>query len=196
MKQSEYYRFVSQRTVNETKKEEYKKDIKDMSGYRKGKNMRVFLRISLLLASIVILSFSKTIYGQSEDKSERSNSVVYFYRYKQFIGYTVEPSVYYNEVQLARMDNGRYFKVVLNPGKYTFRSNDKQSGIEMELKSGEEYYIRVEIVQGLWSQKGRLVLMAKEQGAYEIKKLKPLSKSKIRDDKKVVIDEQQMNQPQ
>lgn len=36
--------------------------------------------------------------------------------------------------------------------------------------------------------------MAPEQGAYEIKKLKPLSTSKIKDRKRVVIDEPQQQQ--
>lgn len=154
--------------------------------------MRLSICIGILLLAIVApVNFSKTVAGQSADKSGSSNinAVVYFYRYKQFIGYMVEPSVYCNEVQLARMDNGRFFKVILSPGTYTFRSNDKQSGIEMELKGGEEYYIRVEIVNGLLKQRGRLVLMAKEQGAYEIKKLKALSASKIKDRTRVVVDE-------
>lgn len=154
--------------------------------------MRLSICIAvLLLAFVAPVNFSETVAGQSEDQSRTSdtNALIYVYRYKQFIGYMVEPSVYCNEAQLARMDNGRYFKVILSPGTYTFRSNDKQSGIEMELKGGEEYYIRVEIVEGLFKQRGRLVLMAKEQGAYEIKKLKPLSASKIKDRKRVVVDE-------
>jgi hypothetical protein len=151
----------------------------------------------LLLAIVAPVNFSKRVAGQSADKSGASNTnaVVYVYRYKQYIGYMVEPSVYCNEVQLARMDNGRYFKVILSPGTHTFRSNDKQSGIEMELKAGEEYYIRVEIINGLLKQRGRLVLMAKEQGAYEIKKLKALSASKIKDRNRVVVDDQQGKQP-
>ena len=92
---------------------------------------RVYGKIWLsVCVAVLLLSISQVVTGQSENKTEKSNSsaVVYIYRYKQFISYMVEPSVYCNEVQLARMDNGRYFKVVLSPGKYTFRSNDKQSG--------------------------------------------------------------------
>lgn len=159
-----------------------------MNQYRKYKKLPLFY--TLLIAIVAMIGFSKPIYAQSGDKQETSSAKaeVYIYRYKQFIGYMVEPSVYCNEVQLARMDNGRYFKVTLEPGTYTFRSNDKQSGIEMELKSGEQYYIRVEIASGMLKQSGRLVLMAKEQGAYEIKKLKPLGADKIKDPKRVSAD--------
>jgi hypothetical protein len=118
-----------------------------------------------------------------------SKATLYIYRYKQMLGSGLEPSVYCNETQLARMDNGRYFKVMLDPGKYELRSNDKQSGIEMELKGGEQYYVRVDIAPGFWKAHGRLVLMQKEQGAYEIKKLKPLGADKIKDHQLVVAEE-------
>ena len=88
------------------------------------------------------------------------------------------------------MGNGRYFGVKLDPGKRTFRSNDKQAGIELDVKSGEEYYVRVEIAAGFWKGHGRLVLVQKEQGAYEIKKLKPIDADKIKDNKRVIADEQ------
>ncbi len=155
---------------------------------KENKKVSLSVCLTLLLAVLCSLNLSKPVLAQSMVST--SNAIVYVYRYKQFVGYTVEPSVYCNDEQLARMDNGRYFKVVLSPGTYTFRSNDKQSGLEMELKSGEEYYLRVEIVQGLMKQYGRLVLMTKEQGSYEIKKLKPLGASKIKDRKRVIVDEQ------
>jgi hypothetical protein len=46
---------------------------------------------------------------------------VFFYRYKQLTGFGVSPSVYCDEVQLARMENGRYFVVTLAPGKHVFQ---------------------------------------------------------------------------
>jgi hypothetical protein len=169
-----------------------------MKDSRKHGRIRLFRDMTFLLVIMTLIGFEQSIYAQSNDKSGTSSAdaVVYVYRYKQFVGYTVEPSVYCNEVQLARMDNGRYFKVALAPGTYVFRSNDKQSGIEMELKAGEQYYMRVEIVQGLWKQYGRLVLMAKEQGSYEIKKLKPLGAGKIKDRQRVVVDERQQQKQQ
>lgn len=118
-----------------------------------------------------------------------TQSTVYVYRYKQFAGSALEPSVYCDDSELAKMDNGRYFIAKLAPGKHTFRSNDKQAGIEIDLKAGEEYYIRVEIAAGFMKGHGRLVMMQKEQGAYEIKKLKPLDADKIKDKTKVVTEE-------
>ena len=80
--------------------------------------------------------------------AKASKATVYVYRYKQFVGAALEPSVYCDDAQLARMSNGRYFTVKVDPGKHTFHSNDKQSGIELDAKAGQEYFIRLEIATG------------------------------------------------
>lgn len=143
-----------------------------------------------VLISLVISISACAQSGVSSQSTEKDpESRVYFYRYKQFIGYQVKPSVYCDEIQLARMDNGRFFVARLVPGKHTFRSNDKQSGIEMDVKGGQTYYIRVEIIDGFLKQYGRLVLMAGEQGAYEVKKLKPSGPENIKDRSTVLVEE-------
>lgn len=114
-------------------------------------------------------------------------ATVYVYRYKKYVGSALEPSVYCDEVQLARMDNGRFFVMHLSPGKHTFRSTDRQTGIEINVEAGREYYIRVDISPGFFKGQGALTLMQNEQGAYEIKKLKPLAASKIKDRTMVVV---------
>ena len=120
-----------------------------------------------------------------------SKATVHIYRYKQFVGGALEPSVYCDEIQLARMDNGRYFAAMVDSGKHTFRSNDTQSGIELDTKAGQEYFIRVEIATGFAKGHGRLVLMSPEQGSYELKskKLKPLDASKVMDKARVSLEE-------
>jgi hypothetical protein len=110
-----------------------------------------------------------------------SKATIYVYRYKQFVGKALSPSVYCDETQLARMENGRYFTVKLDPGKHSFRSNDEQSGLDLEVKAGEEYFIRVEIATGFMKGHGRLILVPREQGGYELNsdKLKALDADKI-----------------
>src|SRR3982751_5842973 len=63
---------------------------------------------------------------------------VHFYRYKQFMGEALEPAVYCDDKVIAKMDNGAYFRGLFEPGKHVFQSNDKQSGIELELKPSDE----------------------------------------------------------
>src|SRR6266700_483664 len=120
----------------------------------------------------------------------KDKAIVYFYRYKQFSGSALAPSVYCDEAQLARMDNGRYFTVAVDPGKHTFRSNDKQSGAEIDLKAGQEYFLRVEIAAGFMKGHGRLVAVVPEQARYELKAkgVKPLDAEMVADKARVSIE--------
>ena len=119
-------------------------------------------------------------------QEKESQATVYIYRYKQFVGSALSPSVYCDENEMARMDNGKFFVVKLAPGKHVFRSNDKQAGIESDLKAGQDYYIRVELATGFMKGHGRLVSVGSDQGSYEIKNLKPLSAEKIKDGAHVI----------
>ena len=120
---------------------------------------------------------------------EPANSTIYFYRIKQFAGSALEPSVYCDDKELARMDNGRYFGVTLTPGKHICSMGDKQTGFEVDVKSGEEYYARITIDTGFWKGRGRLTLMQKEQGAFELKKVKLLGADKVKDRSFVTVFE-------
>jgi hypothetical protein len=146
-------------------------------------------RIASIL--LVLLALSISAYSQTERENvaptpgtavrQTDKATVHFYRYKQYMGSALEPAIYCDDKVIAKMDNGTYFLAVLEPGKHILQSNDKQSGIELDMKPGEEYFVRVEIATGFWKGHGRLVMVPKEQGSFEIKKLKPLQKKKIVD---------------
>src|SRR5689334_16492483 len=110
----------------------------------------------ILLAGITFAG----LYGWAQEQAARApqTSTVFVYRYKQFVGSALEPSVYCDDAQLARMDNGRYFSVKLEPGKHVFHSNDRQSGVELNVEPGQQYFIRVEMAAGFMKGRGRLVL--------------------------------------
>ncbi len=129
--------------------------------------------------------------------AKASKATVYVYRYKQFVGSALSPSVWCDETELARMENGRYFTVTLDPGKHTFHSNDPQSGVALDLKAGQPYFIRVEIATGLMKGHGRLTLVSAEQGTYELKssKLKPLDQGKVVDKARVSVEEAVLQTP-
>ena len=154
--------------------------------------MRVTRVLLFILALIPVC-----IQAQEPLTPKQQTSVVYVYRYKQFVGSALAPSVYCDEVQLARMDNGRYFAVNIDPGQHTFRSNDKQSGIQLDVKPGQEYFIRLEIAAGFMKGHGRLILTAAEQGRYELQsnQLKPLDASKVADSSRVSVNEAKFDRP-
>src|SRR5258707_10815766 len=145
--------------------------------------MRTIRILGLLIfcfTGLAAIAQEPTADSQKTTDAKPSKATVYVYRYKQFVGGALAPSVYCDETELARMENGRYFTVTLDPGKHNFRSNDKQSGIELDAKAGQEYFIRVEIATGMMKGHGRLILVAPEQGGYELKsKLKPRDTTKV-----------------
>jgi len=156
--------------------------------------MRTFKLLALLTFSLTTLAAiaqeTNAVLAKTAD-GKPSKAVIYVYRYKQFVGGALAPSVYCDETELARMENGRYFTVKVDPGKHTFRSNDKQSGTELDFKAGQEYFLRVEIATGLMKGHGRVVLMSPEQGGYELKssKLKPLDSNKVANATLVSVNE-------
>jgi hypothetical protein len=150
--------------------------------------LKILLSITLL--SLFAVAQESTGTAQATDTSD-TKATVYVYRYKQFAGSALTPSVYCDEAQLAKMENGRYFTVRLEPGKHVFHSNDKQSGIELDAKAGQQYFIRLEIAAGMMKGHGRLILTPTEQGGYEMQssKLKPLDADKVVDATRVSTEE-------
>jgi len=166
----------------------------DFTDKIQGDQMRALRTLGLLilcLTSLAAIAQEPTGDLQKTDDAKPSKATVYIYRYKQFAGSALAPSVFCDEAELARAENGRYFTVRLDPGKHSFRSNDKQSGTELDMKAGQEYFLRVEIATGMWKGHGRLVLMSPEQGGYEINssKLKPLDSNKVINATLVSVDE-------
>jgi hypothetical protein len=116
-----------------------------------------------------------------------ANTTVYFYRCKQFVGSALAPSVFCDDSQLARMENGRFFVAHVTAGKHSFHSNDAQAGVELDVRAGEKCFIRVVIATGMMKGHGRLLLTPSEQASYELKskQLKPLDADKITDKDRV-----------
>jgi len=157
----------------------------------KGERMRA-LKIVLSITFLTLFAIAQEPAGPTPaaDKSD-TKATVYVYRYKQFVGSALAPSVYCDEAQLAKMENGRYFILRTDPGTHVLYSNDKQSGVQLDLKAGQQYFIRVEIAAGFAKGHGRLILVAPEQGTYELQssKLKPLDANKVVDTTRVSVEE-------
>jgi hypothetical protein len=149
--------------------------------------------IITLLVSLAVLSAD--VYSQTETETKKTETTVtaaetttqdskvtvFFYRYNQFVGWALQPPIFCDDFRVAKIENGRFFTVRIDPGKHTFHSDEKQSGMEIDLKTGEVYYIRVDLASGIWYGHGRLQLVQKEQGGYEVKKLKPMDAKKVKD---------------
>jgi Carboxypeptidase regulatory-like domain/Protein of unknown function (DUF2846) len=130
---------------------------------------------------------TETTTSSTQEFPAPGKAFIYVYRHKRVEGFALNPGVYLDDKQIAAMDNGRYFAMAIEPGLHTLRSNDKNSGVEMEFKPNETYYARIEIKTGFWKGHGMMVLVLKEQGAYEIKALKPLNLDMVKNHELVII---------
>lgn len=155
-----------------------------------------------VIAALAILSISAVLTAQETPKpaeaapaaqeaaapAEDGKAYVYVYRYKSMVGKGVRPSIYCDDKDIVRLQSGRYVALALTAGKHVLRSNDKQSQIELELKPGQKYYIRIEIAAGFWKGHGRLTMVLPEQGAGEMKQMKPVDAGMIKDKEFIAPD--------
>jgi hypothetical protein len=100
-------------------------------------------------------------------------AILYVYRFRRYDGAALRPYVYVDQKEMARMENGQFFAVILDPGKHSVRFRDKASRVDLDMKAGADYYIRVDLRTGFWKGHSRLNLVFPEQGAYEVKQTGP-----------------------
>jgi hypothetical protein len=109
-----------------------------------------------------------------------SDAIVYIYRPSKMVGKALEPSVFVDDIELARMDNGRYFALRLKPGKHIIHMTSDKKGYAIDMGPGQTYYFRVGIEMGMWKGQGKLTLDDAPRAIEEIKKIKFIGKDKIK----------------
>jgi uncharacterized protein DUF2846 len=108
------------------------------------------------------------------------DATVYIYRPKKIAGSGLEPSVFVDETELARMDNGRYFAIKVKPGKHIIRMTDDKKGYALDMGPGQTYFFRVGIEAGMWKGHGKITLDDSDRAKAEIKKIQFIGKDKIK----------------
>ncbi len=116
-------------------------------------------------------------------------ALLHVYRHHRYEGSALAPSIYIDELQVARVGSGRRFTAKLSPGSHTIRSDDKSSAISIDAKPGQEYYIRIDEKTGFWKGHGQLTMLMPEQGKAEYQLQKPIEPDR-RIAKEVLVDEQ------
>lgn len=115
------------------------------------------------------------------DASSSDSAHVRVYRPKLLPGSGFNPSIFVDDKEVFRLVNARRCSVRISPGPHTISSDDKSSRIQVDAKAGQEFYISVqELPGGFLKGRGKLTLVATEQGKPEYQLEKPLD-----DDKKV-----------
>jgi hypothetical protein len=107
-------------------------------------------------------------------------ATVYIYRPKSFVGMALQPTVMLDGQDLLDARNGTVWKGMFKPGRYNFQMDDKKSGAELDLKAGESYFMRVDIVAGVWKGGGRMTQVTADQGMKDTAKLNPLPAGEVK----------------
>ena len=124
--------------------------------------------------STLVAVIPENVVRSSED------ATVFIYRPKKWVGRGLEPSVFVDKTELARMDNGRFFALKLKPGKHIVHMTDDDKGYAIEMGPGETYFFRIGLEAGVWKGQGNITLDDRERALKEIKKLKFIGKDKIK----------------
>ena len=109
-----------------------------------------------------------------------ADATVFIYRPSKMMGKALEPSVFVDDMELARMDNGRYFALKLKPGKHIVHMTDDKKGYAIDMGPGQTYFFRIGVEMGMWKGHGKITLDDAERAIAEIKKLKFIGKDKIK----------------
>lgn len=150
--------------------------------------------VGLLTLLLTVITFLQPVESQvNQQDSESSKVTVHVYKtpHQRTLG-RVAPPVYCDEQLLAKLDGGRYFIVKLDPGTHSFRSkNKKDGGVEIELKPGQEYFLRMETRSGVQVNAPRISVVPNEEGRYDVKQMKYVNDGDIKDRSKVITPSKQ-----
>jgi hypothetical protein len=115
-------------------------------------------------------------------------AVVIIYRPGKLVGKALEPSVFSDGVEVARMDNGRYFILLLEPGEHRIHMTQDNKRVDLKLGAGEVAFVRIRVVMGMMKGRGEPSLADEADAVKDLKKMEPLGADKIKNTTLVVAD--------
>ena len=77
------------------------------------------------------------------------------------------------------MQGGKYVKMNVAAGRHTFTSNNSKTGVDIDVKPGGDYFIRVAGTTGPFSENGLLELADPVQARQQIDRLEALNADQV-----------------
>lgn len=97
-------------------------------------------------------------------------ATVCFYRSSSLVAAAIHPSLFIDGANIGSLGRGQKFTYTVSPGKHRIRSTAKDSGIDLDAKAGETYYVRLNLKMGFLKGRGTVTLMNSQQGENELAK--------------------------
>ena len=111
----------------------------------------------------------------AQTKQAAPPGVVHIYRLKLSIGVAAHPTVSCDNFPVVRMQNGRVYTMKVSAGRHAFSTSDHPTGINVDIESGKEYFLRIDYpLNANYSTGASAVPVPAEQGRMETMKLRPL----------------------
>ncbi len=113
----------------------------------------------------------------------KTKATVYVFRKHTIVGAVRTPAVYCDDVELAYTQNGRYFRVQLEPGEHYFRGEDDDDYTRIDLRPGEVGYIASIVGYSPHAKHAHAYVLVDppEKAVPEIRSLKALDANKVVD---------------
>ena len=131
--------------------------------------MKTSIGISALLVSSLL--WTPTL-ATGQDQKPGAAVTICVYRPRRYVGSALKPSVFIDQIEITRLHNGESVQVTVPSGQHRVNSNDKSTGIDLEAKAGQTYYLRVDIQAGAWKGHGAITLIDPQEGKYEFSQQK------------------------
>jgi hypothetical protein len=115
---------------------------------------------------------------------------IVFYRTGGFVGAAISCNVRENDALIGGLSGGKYFVVQAQPGKHTYTTkSEAKDTLNMEVESGETYYVRCTIGAGVMAGRPNLSPVDKaafdeKSGGLKLKTADQLAKEAEKDSKK------------
>src|SRR5216684_5640961 len=110
-----------------------------------------------------------------------AKATIYVYRLREMAGLLNKPSIYVDEKEIARVRNGRFFVVNLDPGQHVIHSQHKPAIVSLHVNPGQVYYIRVAWEFTSQGDRAATTLVPLERGWAEMSQTEPSNPSDIKD---------------
>jgi len=110
-----------------------------------------------------------------------AKATIYVYRLREMAGLLNKPSIYVDEKEIARVRNGRFFVVNLDPGQHVIHSQHKPAIVSLHVNPGQVYYIRVAWEFTSQGDRAATTLIPLERGWAEMSQTEPSNPSDIKD---------------
>lgn len=105
----------------------------------------------------------------------KAPGVVHIYRTKLNQGKAVHPSVACDNFPVAKIQNGRIYTMKVSAGRHNFTVGDSPNGIDVDVESGKEYFVRIDFpANASFATGASPVQVPADQGSKETRALKPL----------------------